>query len=386
MSNKQEITEELISLRRKLHAEPELSWDEHRTSERIKGFLSCFSPDGLITGIAGTGLAAVFGKGIEGPTVMIRSELDALPIGEANSFDYRSASEGVSHMCGHDGHMSMVAGLAPFLSSSRPEKGRVVLLFQPAEETGEGAARVISDDRFNLIKPDFVFSLHNLPGFDLNEIVISYDNFASASKGMVVNLTGRTSHAAEPSRGISPALAMSDIVRELTLISDNTGGYSDFILSTVVYAKLGEVALGTSPGEAEVIATLRAFRDRDMNKLAESASAKVKRISADSKLRVGIDWMQEFPSTVNDRECSGLVAETAEDNGFATHLIEEPFRWSEDFGHFTRVCPGALFGIGSGKDHASLHNPDYDFPEEIIETGINMFSGIIRRILGKGSG
>ena len=379
-----DLYKKLISLRRELHSDPELSWDENRTSERIIDFISGFGPDRMVTGIAGTGLAAVFEGREEGPTVLIRSELDALPITEINIFDYRSKSEGVSHKCGHDGHMSMAAGMAALLSESRPARGRAVLLFQPAEETGEGAARVISDSKFELVKPDYVFSAHNLPGYELNSIVIGYRNFASASKGMVIRLTGRTSHAAEPSRGLSPAMAMSNIIRELTVIDAEENAYRNFILSTVVYARLGEVALGTSPGEAEVIATLRAVRDDDMKILAGFASETAERIAAESGLKIDIDWIQEFPSTVNNRDCSRLVAEAAGKEGYETCIIDEPFRWSEDFGHFTGMFPGALFGIGSGTEHPSLHNPDYDFPDEILETGINIFSDIIYGLLGKG--
>jgi amidohydrolase len=378
------IIEEAGALRRLIHSEPELSWNEGRTAGKIADFISRSGCSELITGIAGSGLAAVFEGEDDGPTVIVRAELDALPIKETNSFRYRSRIEGVSHKCGHDGHMSIVAGLARVFADGPPAAGRAVLLFQPAEETGEGAARVISDSRFQRIKPDFSFALHNLPGYKTGEVIISYGNFASASRGMVIDLTGKTSHAAEPGRGISPALAMSDIIRELTIITEDTAEYDDFILATVVHARLGEVALGTSPGEARIIATLRAFLDRDMEKLAEAASAKVKRISADSNLGVRIGWMQEFPSTVNDGECARIVAETAEDNGLAVHVIEEPFRWSEDFGHFTSICPGALFGLGAGTGHASLHNPDYDFPDELVETGIGIFSGIIYRTLGKG--
>ncbi|MBD3178637.1 MAG: amidohydrolase [Candidatus Latescibacteria bacterium] len=374
----------LVELRRELHACPELSWHERESSERVRGFISGFNPDDIITGIAGSGFAAVFRGETEGPTVVIRSELDALPISEINRISYRSTTAGVSHTCGHDGHMSIVAGLAPILSVTRPRKGKVVLLFQPAEETGEGAAKVLADSKFRYINPDYVFALHNLPGFSLNSVVTSDHTFASASKGMVIDLEGKTSHAAEPDRGISPALAMSEIIRELTLISESSDDYDQFILSTVVFAKLGEVALGTSPGEARVISTLRAFLDSDMEKLAESASAKVREISADSKLGLKINWIEEFPATVNDSGCSRMVAETAREKGLKVIPIDEPFRWSEDFGHFTGICPGALFGIGSGRDHASLHNPDYDFPEEIIETGINIFSAIIYRILGEG--
>jgi metal-dependent amidase/aminoacylase/carboxypeptidase family protein len=256
----------------------------------------------------------------------------------------------------------------------------VVLLFQPAEETGEGAAKVISDDTFSRIKPDFAFAIHNLPGFPLNSVVIRNGLFSAASKGMIAELRGKTSHASEPEKGLSPAIPMAQIVMSVLKLPQMEG-YRDFVLSTVVFAKLGEVALGTSPGYARVISTLRAYRGKDMALLADRAVETSERIAEKSGVELGIDWIQEFPPTSNDRHCVELVSETASELGLKTVSPEEPFRWSEDFGHFTALCPGAIFGIGSGTDHSALHNPDYDFPEEIIPTGIEMFEGIIKRIL-----
>lgn len=373
----------LISLRRKLHSHPELSWQEEKTAGEIFDFLSHSEPDDIITEIAGTGLAAVYNGKREGPTLLVRCELDALPIEEINDVSYRSVNPGCSHKCGHDGHMTIIAGLAAILSSSRPDRGKVVLLFQPAEERGEGAARVIEDEKFNSIKPDYTFSLHNLPGFDLNKIVLSNGIFASASSGMSVELFGKTSHAAEPERGKSPAIAMAEIVKNITLMPSKESDYKDFVLSTVVFARLGEIALGTSPGYAKIITTLRAFREDDMNMLSSRSVKLAENICKEYGIDIKIDWMEEFPSTVNDPGCTKIVSEAASLNGFNTVFIDEPFRWSEDFGHFTKLCPGAIFGIGAGQNHPSLHNPDYDFPEEIITTGIRMFSEIINLILNR---
>ncbi|MDZ7859998.1 MAG: amidohydrolase [Candidatus Krumholzibacteriota bacterium] len=373
----------LINLRRKLHSHPDLSWYEQKTAGEIFDFLSLYEPDDIITEIAGTGLAAVYNGKRGGPTLLVRCELDALPIDEINDVSYRSVNPGCSHKCGHDGHMTIIAGLAAILSSSRPNRGKVVLLFQPAEERGEGAARVIEDKKFNRIKPDYTFSLHNLPGFDLNSIVLSNGIFASASSGMAVELSGKTSHAAEPERGKSPALAMADIVKNITLMPSKETDYKDFVLSTVVFAKLGEIALGTSPGYAKIITTLRAFREDDMKLLSSRSMKLAENTCGEYGIDIKIDWMEEFPSTVNDPGCVKILSEAASLNGFNTVLIDEPFRWSEDFGHFTKLCPGAMFGIGAGRNHPRLHNPDYDFPEEIIPTGIKMFSEIINLILSR---
>ncbi len=375
-----DLNKALSDFRRTLHKYPELSWEENMTAQRVISFLKHFSPDEIISEIAGTGVAFIYRGKISGPRVLVRCELDALPISEINDFKYRSIYQSKSHKCGHDGHMAIIAGLAAIISENRFERGEVVLLFQPAEETGEGAASVISDKAFERIKPDFAFAAHNLPGFGLNSIIIRNGLFSGASKGIVVELQGRTSHASEPEKGLSPALPMARIIKSISNLPESAD-YRDFVLSTVVFARLGEVALGTSPGYAKIISTLRAYQKDDMDVLSGLAAETADRFAEEAGIKIIKNWIQEFPPTENDRRCVDLVTETAGEKGLVIVTPAEPFRWSEDFGHFTRQCPGAIFGIGSGKQHSALHNPDYDFPEEIISTGMEMFYGIIEKIL-----
>ena len=173
---------ELVKLRRTLHQQPELSGKEKHTAETLKAFLQRFQPDELIENLGGHGVAAVFNGKSDGPVVLFRCDLDALPIQEENSFDYRSEMPGIAHKCGHDGHMSIITGLAEAISMDRPEKGKVVLLYQPSEENGMGAERVINDPQYTKIQPDFVYALHNLPGFPKGSIVTNFPIFASASR------------------------------------------------------------------------------------------------------------------------------------------------------------------------------------------------------------
>lgn len=198
----------LVNLRKDLHRNPELAGQEKRTSEKILESIKKFNPDEIISGIAGRGLVFIFNGREEGRTILFRSELDALPINEQNDFEYRSRKENVAHKCGHDGHMTILAGLASLLKSERPDKGKVVLLFQPAEETGEGAYAVLNDEKFAQIKPDYVFALHNLPGFMAGSVVVKPGIFAAASKGMIIKLHGKTSHASEPETGLRRRLLL----------------------------------------------------------------------------------------------------------------------------------------------------------------------------------
>lgn len=373
---------QIIAFRQRLHQHPEISGKEVETAKTIKEFLVKFSPDKIYEGLGGEGLAAVYQGNDEGATLLIRADMDALPIDETNDFDYKSKNNGVAHKCGHDGHSAILSGVAQALHQQPPARGRLVLLFQPAEETGQGARRVIDDPQFAALQPDYTFALHNLPGFAAGSVVVRNNHFAAASKGMIIRLTGKTSHAANPEHGISPAMAVADIIKDLTDLSMSKKGFQDFKLITIIHTRLGEIAFGTTPGYAEVMATLRSFRNDDMQRLTEKAIEIAEKAADQYRLHEKIEWREEFPATINDQECVDIIRQTATKNNLKIKEPETPFRWSEDFGYFTSEYKGAMFGIGSGVKHPDLHHPDYDFPDEIIPQAITMFDGIIRNILG----
>ncbi len=374
-----EILDAAGVLRKELHRHPELSGEEKKTASRIKNFLSKQSPDEIITGIGGHGLAAVFDSKDGGPAVLFRADLDALPIEEVNSFDHRSKTEGVSHKCGHDGHMAILAGVSMVLKKKRPQSGKIILLFQPEEETGQGAEKVIKDEKYSGIKPDLAFACHNLPGFERNSIIIKEGPFASASKGMIIDLKGRSSHAAHPEQGNSPVTMMCELMKGLNRIGGKSSVYDDFALITIIHARLGERAFGTNPGRASVMATLRTYLDSDLEKMTAMAENLAGKLSRKHSIEASINYTEEFPATINGSRASNLVTQAISLSGAKSHKISEAFRWSEDFGHFTADTEAALFGIGAGVDHPSLHNHDYDFPDDITGTGIEMFCRIAEK-------
>ena len=367
-------------LRRALHRFPELSGKEYETAGLIKQALLQYQPDQVMEHLGGNGIAAVFTGKDDGPSVLFRCDMDALPIYEINQFGYKSENDGVAHKCGHDGHMAIMMGLAEAIYNDLPQRGRVILLFQPSEENGQGAVKVLKDKKFQEIAPDFVFALHNLPGYPEGSVILRDGVFAAASKGMINRLYGKTSHAGEPENGNSPALAMADIIRGLTFLP-RTNSFEDFALVTVIHSRLGEMAFGTTPGYAEVMATLRTFSNRDMAILNDKSVRLVKSTASGYNLRSEIEWTEEFPATVNSTEALLAVKQAAEKRNFQTIYIDEPLRWSEDFSNFTLKYPGALFGLGAGENHPQLHNPDYDFPENILDKGIEIFFEIYRHYL-----
>ncbi|MDB9809091.1 M20/M25/M40 family metallo-hydrolase, partial [Yoonia sp.] len=198
-----EQTTYLTRLRHDLHRQPEISGEEAQTAARIVQELTHAGADQIWQNLGGYGVAAEFRSAKPGPTVLIRCELDGLPIKEESTLPYRSEIDGKGHLCGHDGHMCMVMGVALGLAD-RPARGRVILLFQPAEETGFGAQAVIDDPRWPQIRPDYAFAYHNVPGRPLGEIGLRAGPANCASRGMQILLHGKSSHAAAPEDGVSP--------------------------------------------------------------------------------------------------------------------------------------------------------------------------------------
>jgi amidohydrolase len=313
---------------------------------------------------------------------MFRAELDAVPVREATENDYRSENVGVSHSCGHDGHMAIVAGLAAQLRRRPIRHGRVVLLFQPAEETGRGARDVLEDERFSSITPDWIFALHNLPHEDFGEVQIRSGAFTAGSVGARFHFQGRSSHAAYPEQGRSPAAAVAEVIRALTELRDATESAEGFARITVVHVRVGEPAFGTSPGEAEVMATLRSDREDILDELRERSVELARRIASTHGLEIDHSWTDEFPVTTNHPEAVALVREVAESRGIGVAWRDAAYPWSEDFGWFTRRFKGAIFGLGAGDEVAPLHSPDFDFPEALIPRGLDLFEGLIEKIIG----
>ncbi len=371
--------EKIIVLRHELHQHPEISNKEYYTSAKIAEFMKSFTPDEVIS-LSTTGKAFVFKGKKPGKTLMFRAELDALPVTESSGRAYCSKNPGIAHACGHDGHMAIIAGLAQKIAMNRPEKGKVVLLFQPAEEVEQGALYVINDPEFKKIEPDYIFALHNIPGAEINTVLLRRGTFAAASKGMTVKLYGKTSHAAEPENGISPANAISAIIRDLNMLVEGKKLFKDMTLLTIIHIRLGEISFGTTPGYAEILITLRSFENEDMELLTRKSEKIIYDIANAENLKCEISYEEVFPALVNDNEFINLSEQSAIENKLDIEHLEYPFKWSEDFAYFTQQYKGCLFGLGAGINHARLHHADYDFPDEIIESGINLFYKIYQKV------
>jgi amidohydrolase len=278
--------------------------------------------------------------------------------------------------------MAIMVALAGSISKEPVKRGNVALLFQPAEESGMGARSVMADSVFKKIKPDFVYAMHNLPGFSQHRIILSDGGFSAASLGLKVILKGLLAHAAEPDKGINPASAISQIITEMGLLQMDHSRSGGQVLITPAHIKLGDPSFGLSPGKATLHLTLRAMHDDGLSALKEAVTGKIREISCQHALLTEFSQHEIFPASVNHIQATDMLIRVAEKLELSNEKITNPFLWSEDFAWYTREIPGAMFGIGSGVDHTNLHNPNYDFPDEILETGVKMFYGIARELLG----
>ncbi|MEM7449759.1 MAG: amidohydrolase [Myxococcota bacterium] len=372
------LLSELKTLRASLHVCAERAGSERRTASVVSNFLEAYPPDQLVRELGGTGIAAAYQGNEPGPTVLVRGELDALPIEEKPGSVSIGDSPANSHRCGHDGHMAIVAGLAPLLSARRPARGRIVLLFQPAEETGEGAWDVMEDPQFPPLTPDFALALHNLPGYPENTVVFRRSTFASASVGMKVELVGVPSHAAQPEKARTPAVALSRLLRQLPQLSRPDA--SPERLLTITHASMGRQSFGVTPGKAVLFATLRSSQEADLTQLEEEAQRLVRDTVREEGLSYEIDWVERFPETYCDHGLVSLLHHTCEENSVSFVEVDRPFRWSDDFGHFAKMCPILYFGLGVGENAPHLHQHDYRFSDELLPVGVKLFHSMARRL------
>lgn len=370
--------EELQQTRRYIHARPELSGQEVATAAYLCQQLAALAPAVLWKEVGGTGVVATFDSGKEGLHLLFRAELDALPIQESNTFPHRSRYFGVSHKCGHDGHTTVLLGLARLLHQQQNWKGKVSLLFQPAEETGAGALAMLDDPRIQEMQVDAAYAFHNLPGYPLGQIVLKPGAFTPAVQSILLKLQGHTAHAAEPENGRNPALALAEILQLAKSLEHPKPEDHAFRLLTPVYMELGEKAYGVSAGAGEVHFTLRAWTKESMDGLISELLGGVSQICRNHRLQWEHSWTDSFRANFNQETLVDKIRASANENQFAIHEMEQPLKWGEDFGAFTEIFPAAMFGIGAGVESPALHHEDYDFPDELIEVGVRMFWGIIK--------
>lgn len=374
---------ELTAFRRDLHRRPEVSGEEVETARTIVAALKPLKTAHILTGLGGHGVAAVFEGEADGPTVLFRAELDALPIQELSEADWVSEVPGKGHLCGHDGHMTMLLAFGRLIAREPIARGRIVLMFQPAEEDGSGARAVVADPAYAQISPDWAFAIHNEPGRPFGYVSTRVGLVNCASQGLAIRFSGKTAHAATPEDGVSPARAIAALIPALDDLGG--GGYlnDEFKLVTVTHVNIGEPTFGIAPADGVVFATLRTALDDAMAGLASDARTLAQDLAQKHGLQVSFDVCDDFAASINDADATEVAVSAMSAIGVPSGDLGLPMRASEDFGVFGWDAKAAMLCLGVGDDYAALHNPDYDFPDDLIPIGAAIFERIARDLLGR---
>ena len=361
-----------IELRHTLHMCPELSMCETETKRTLIEFLRENTELEIID--KGRWFYAIYKAGDDCRNIAFRADMDAIPVEEASDFvAYASKNPGVSHKCGHDGHCASVAAFALELNERRDLNKNIFLLFQHAEETGQGAEECLSFIKENSIEE--IYAFHNLPGLDFNVIACPDGAAQCASTGMIIRFLGKKSHASYPEQGINPAYAIAEIINALPSLADQRL-YHGLVLVTIVQINVGERAFGVSAGEGELLLTVRGENESELNDLIQKIKDSAYQKASAYTLQCEIEFYDKFPETRNHHSAMLKVKAAAKTLGLKFEILKEKWRSSEDFGYFTEEIPGAMFYIGDGTDYPSLHTSEFNFPDELIETASDMFYNI----------
>lgn len=370
-----------LEFRHHIHANPELSTLEKNTSEFIVSELRKIGISKIHHGFSMYSVLVEIDGTEVGPTILFRCELDALPIQEENNFAYHSTIDGISHKCGHDGHAASMFRFAQKLIESPLKKGKILLFFQSAEEIGAGAKAAIESGIFTQFNIDFVFAYHNFPGFPMGAIMVKEGLFTPCVESGVFELKGKTSHAAEPLKGINPALAIAEIIVYLNSLNKQDKATDNFFVATPIHIEMGEKAYGTSAGKATIGYTFRTWKNERFDAMKLQIENKVAEITKKHQLELTSNWIETFNANENSTEAYKQIKNAAKASNFEIIELEKPFEFGEDFGLFTKKYKGAMFGIGSGINQAPLHNSTFDFPDELIDIASSMFYQIAMQVL-----
>ena len=379
------FAQELTAIRRDIHAHPELGFEEERTSAIVAKKLKEWGCE-VTTGIGKTGVVGTVRVGNNPRAIGLRADMDALPMDEYNTFDHRSQNKGRMHACGHDGHTTMLLGAAQYLASTRNFDGTVHFIFQPAEEGRGGAEAMVKDGLFEKFPCEQIFGMHNRPKLDVGKFAIRSGPQMAGGGLFDIHISGKGAHGARPESGIDPIIIATQIISALqTVVSRNVAALDSAVIS-VTQVHSGD-AYNVIPQEAVLRGTIRAFKKETMALVKE----RIESISAGIAQTLGgtakADVRVVFPPLVNDKDAVKFIADVAaEIVGYENMNREGPYVMaSEDFSYMLEKVPGAFINIGNGggEGGCEVHNPAYDFNDEIITLGATLWSRVVETKLAK---
>ncbi len=360
-----------IQLRHELHAHPELSYQEVWTKQHLIDFLKENTTNLEIVD-KGKYFYAKYIAGEGKPNIAFRADFDALPIPETIDLPWGSQFPGISHKCGHDGHAATLAGFALEVDQKGADKN-IFFIFQHAEETAQGA--IESSEVIKEEKIEEIFGYHNMSGLEYKTVNVIDGTAHFASKGMSIEMIGAPAHASQPEDGINPSYAIAkivDAIPEFTSPENNEG----LVLCTIVQVDVGSENYGIAAHEGALRMTIRAAKEAELDKLQKNLEELALKLGEEQGIKVSFKYTDEFPETVNYKESVDKVRKVCEEKSLPLREMKAPYRGSEDFGHYLKYAKGAFVYIGNGEDYPHVHTFEYDFRDEMIEMGVELFKGL----------
>ncbi|MDO8654513.1 MAG: M20 aminoacylase family protein [Undibacterium sp.] len=384
---------ELQQIRRDIHAHPELCFEEHRTSALVAGKLQEWGIP-VILGLGGTGVVGVIQSGGSKKAIGLRADMDALPMQEINSFAHASRHDGKMHACGHDGHTAMLLGAAHYLSQHKNFDGSVYLIFQPAEEGGGGAKRMMDDGLFDQCPMEAVFGMHNWPGTAVGSFGVTAGPMMASSNEFEVTVKGKGAHAAQPHKGIDPIMVAVQIAQSWqTIISRNASPLESAVLS-ITQIHSGS-ATNVIPDEATLIGTVRAFSTAMIDLLERRMKTIAEHTAAAFDAEVQFEFKRNYPPLINHVKETAFAVEVMRSLVGADRVDAqvEPTMGAEDFAFMLQEKPGCYVFIGNGEGlhrdgghglgPCNLHNPSYDFNDDLLPIGASYWVRLAEAYLPK---
>ena len=370
---------ELQQIRRDLHAHPELCYEEQRTADMVAARLTEWGIP-VVRGLGITGVVGIIKNGSSPRAIGLRADMDALPLQEINSFDHASKHPGKMHACGHDGHTAMLLGAAHYLSTNRHFDGTVYLVFQPAEEGGAGARRMIEDGLFAQFPMEAIYGMHNWPGMEAGTFGVVPGPMMASSNEFRVVVKGKGAHAAQPHRGVDPIMVAVNIAQGWQTIISREKSPLDTAVLSITQIHAGS-ATNIIPGEAVMIGTVRTFTTPVLDLIEQRMQEMASGIAAGFNATVEFGFKRNYPPLVNHAEQTAVAVEAmrAVVGADKVDANVEPTMGAEDFSFMLQAKPGCYVFLGNGEgDHRAaghglgpcqLHNASYDFNDQLLPIG-----------------
>jgi amidohydrolase len=376
----------LVEIRRTIHMSPELGFEEVETSKLVAGWLEKFGLQ-VQRGLAKTGVVGLLQGEKGGKTVAIRADMDALPLEEANQVPYRSKVKGKMHACGHDGHVTILLGVARLFSSIREQvKGNIKWVFQPAEEGGGGGRIMVEEGVLENPRVDAIFGAHLFPDLQIGKVGIHEKEGLAATDRVIIKILGKGGHGAYPHLSRDPILAAGHLITQIHSIVSRSIAPLDSAVVTI-----GKVSGGTAfniiPDEVELLGTVRSLTPRVREELKSRLEQVTQGVAGSFDLDYRFDYQYGYPALVNDPEMSHLVASACA-KGIGKENVEfiRPSMGGEDFAYYLQKVPGSFFRLGCRNEEKGIvhpfHSSSFDIDEDVLPFGVEMFARIIDQYLG----